>query len=36
MRGEIEFPETWQVSPDDALIAQLQDWLTPDNVRVLY
>ncbi len=34
--GEIEFPESWAVNPDNALIAQLQDWLAPENVRVVY
>ncbi len=34
--GEIEFPESWSVNPDNALIAQLKDWLAPENVRVLY
>ncbi len=34
--GEIEFPDAWQVTPDNALIAQLKDWLAPENVRVMY
>jgi DNA polymerase III subunit alpha len=34
--GELELPEGWRVSPDDALIAQLRDWLAPENVRVVY
>jgi DNA polymerase-3 subunit alpha len=34
--GEIELPESWRVDPDDALIAQLREWLAPENVRVVY
>jgi DNA polymerase-3 subunit alpha len=34
--GELELPEGWRVNPDDALIAQLRDWLAPENVRVVY
>jgi DNA polymerase III subunit alpha len=34
--GEIELPESWRVNPDDALLAQLKDWLAPENVRVVY
>jgi DNA polymerase-3 subunit alpha len=34
--GEIELPLTWRVDPDEALIAQLKEWLTPENVRVMY
>ncbi len=34
--GEMELPETWRVDPDEALLARLRDWLTPDNVRVVY
>jgi DNA polymerase-3 subunit alpha len=34
--GDIELPVTWRVNPDDALIAQLKDWLAPENVRVMY
>jgi DNA polymerase-3 subunit alpha len=34
--GEIELPETWRVDPDVQLIAQLRDWLAPENVRVVY
>jgi DNA polymerase-3 subunit alpha len=33
--GEIALPETWAVNADNALIAQLQEWLAPDNVRVV-
>ncbi|MEO5698986.1 MAG: DNA polymerase III subunit alpha [Casimicrobiaceae bacterium] len=36
LTGEIELPESWAVNPDNALIARLQDWLAPENVRVLY
>ena len=34
--GEIELPESWRVNPDEALLAQLRDWLAPENVRVVY
>ncbi len=34
--GEIELPETWRINPDETLIAQLKDWLAPENVRVMY
>ena len=34
--GEIELPEAWRVNPDEMLIAQLRDWLTSENVRVVY
>ena len=34
--GEIELPDDWRVNLDDALIQQLHDWLTPQNVQVVY
>jgi DNA polymerase-3 subunit alpha len=34
--GELELPDAWRVHPDDQLIAQLKDWLAPENVRVVY
>jgi len=34
--GEIELPESWRVNPDEMLIAQLREWLAPENVRVVY
>ena len=34
--GELELPDAWRVTPDNALIAQLAEWLTPENVRVVY
>ena len=34
--GEIELPADWRVNLDDALLQQLRDWLTPQNVQVLY
>ena len=34
--GEIELPEAWRVTPDEALISQLKEWLAPENVRVVY
>jgi DNA polymerase-3 subunit alpha len=33
---EIALPENWRVTLDDALLASLKDWLTPDNVKVIY
>ena len=34
--GEIELPESWRVNPDEMLIAQLREWLAPENVQVVY
>ncbi len=34
--GEIELPEAWRVNLDAQLLAQLCDWLAPENVKVLY
>ncbi len=34
--GELELPDAWRVTPDNALIAQLAEWLAPENVRVMY
>jgi DNA polymerase-3 subunit alpha len=34
--GEVELPDAWRVTPDNALIAQLAEWLAPENVRVVY
>jgi DNA polymerase-3 subunit alpha len=34
--GEIELPESWRVTPDDALIERLREWFAPQNVQVLY
>jgi DNA polymerase-3 subunit alpha len=36
IRGVIEFPETWRVNLEDPLLAGLKDWLTPENVKVIY
>jgi DNA polymerase-3 subunit alpha len=33
---ELTLPEAWRVRLEDALLAELHDWLTPDNVRVIY
>jgi DNA polymerase-3 subunit alpha len=33
---ELSLPDSWRVRLDDALLGQLQEWLTPDNVRVIY
>jgi hypothetical protein len=29
-------PEAWRVKLDEPLLAQLREWLAPENVRVLY
>ncbi|HET8584773.1 MAG TPA: OB-fold nucleic acid binding domain-containing protein, partial [Casimicrobiaceae bacterium] len=34
--GDIELPEGWRVTPDDALIERLSEWLAPENVQVIY
>ncbi|HEV3241455.1 MAG TPA: DNA polymerase III subunit alpha [Casimicrobiaceae bacterium] len=34
--GEIELPEAWRVNLDAQLLAQLREWLAPENVKVLY
>ncbi len=34
--GEIELPDTWRVSLDEALLVRLREWLAPENVRVMY
>jgi DNA polymerase-3 subunit alpha len=34
--GEIELPEAWRVNLDELLLAQLREWLEPENVRVMY
>jgi DNA polymerase-3 subunit alpha len=34
--GELELPEAWRVTPDDALIERLREWLAPENVEVIY
>jgi DNA polymerase-3 subunit alpha len=34
--GELELPDAWSVNLDDPLLARLRDWLTPENVRVVY
>jgi DNA polymerase-3 subunit alpha len=36
LRGEILLPDTWRVVPDEALLVQLKEWLTAENVRVVY
>jgi DNA polymerase-3 subunit alpha len=33
---ELALPETWRVTLDDALLASLNEWLTPANVKVVY
>jgi DNA polymerase III subunit alpha len=34
--GEIELPDAWNVQLDDPLLVRLREWLTPENVRVVY
>jgi DNA polymerase-3 subunit alpha len=34
--ADLMLPEAWRVRLDDALIASLNDWLTPGNVKVVY
>ena len=34
--GEIELPDAWNVQLDDPLLVRLREWLTPQNVRVVY
>ena len=34
--GDVELPDAWRVTPDDALIARLGEWLQPGNVQVVY
>ena len=34
--AELSLPDSWRVRLDDALIASLKEWLTADNVKVIY
>ncbi len=34
--GEVQLSADWRVNLDDALIDQLREWLTPENVHVVY
>jgi DNA polymerase-3 subunit alpha len=34
--AELPLPENWRVRLDDALLAGLADWLTAENVKVIY
>src|SRR5262249_3180775 len=34
--GEIELGEGWRVSLDDRLLGSLREWLSADNVQVVY
>jgi DNA polymerase-3 subunit alpha len=34
--AELPLPESWRVRLDDALLAGLTDWLTAENVKVVY
>jgi len=33
---EVTLGESWKVKPDEQLLASLGEWLTPENVRVVY
>jgi DNA polymerase-3 subunit alpha len=33
---ELTLPDAWRVRLDDSLLAQLSDWLSRENVRVIY
>jgi DNA polymerase-3 subunit alpha len=35
-RGDADLPEAWHITPDEALIERLREWLAPENVQVLY
>ncbi len=34
--GDVELPEAWRVTLDDALVERLRDWLSPSNVTIVY
>jgi DNA polymerase-3 subunit alpha len=34
--AELTLPDAWRVRLDDALIASLNEWLSADNVKVIY
>ena len=34
--AELTLPETWRVRLDDALLDSLRDWLSPENIRIVY
>jgi DNA polymerase-3 subunit alpha len=34
--AELPLPEDWRVQLEDTLIDSLNDWLTPDNVKIIY
>ena len=36
VNGDVELPEAWRVTPDDALIERLREWLAPQDVQVVY
>ena len=35
-RVEMRLSDEWRVNPDDALLAELRNWLQPENVEVLF
>jgi DNA polymerase-3 subunit alpha len=34
--AELPLPEDWRVQLDDTLITGLSEWLTPENVQIIY
>jgi hypothetical protein len=32
----VRLGDDWRVTPDDGLIAALNDWLKPENVEIVY
>jgi DNA polymerase-3 subunit alpha len=34
--GELELSEAWRVNTDEALLARLREWTSPESVRVVY
>ena len=36
VNGEIELGESWRVNLDDHLLGNLREWLSAENVQVVY
>jgi hypothetical protein len=34
--AELRLGDDWRVTPDDALVDALREWLQPENVEVVY
>jgi hypothetical protein len=32
----VRLGDAWRIRPDDALLAQLREWLTPEGVELRY